>query len=80
MTNGKQVEGSIMRLTQKARAAGMHLILATQRPSTDIVTPIIKTNCPSRISFQVSNRYDSMTILGEPGAEELLGRGDMFYI
>lgn len=80
MTNGKQVEGSIMRLTQKARAAGMHLILATQRPSTDIVTPIIKTNCPSRISFQVSNRYDSMTILGEPGAEELLGRGDMFYM
>lgn len=80
MTNGKQVEGSIMRLTQKARAAGMHLILATQRPSTDIVTPIIKTNCPSRISFQVSNRYDSQTILGEPGAEELLGRGDMFYM
>lgn len=80
MTNGKQVEGSIIRLTQKARAAGMHLILATQRPSTDIVTPIIKTNCPSRISFQVSNRYDSTTILGEPGAEELLGRGDMFYM
>ncbi len=80
MTNGKQVEFSIIRLTQKARAAGMHLILATQRPSTDIVTPIIKTNCPSRVSFQVSNRFDSQTILGEAGAEELLGRGDMFYM
>lgn len=80
LTNGKQVEPKIMRLTQKARAAGMHMILATQRPSTDIVTPIIKTNCPTRISFQVSNRYDSQTILGDAGAEDLLGRGDMFFM
>lgn len=80
LTNGKQVEPRIMRLTQKARAAGMHMILATQRPSTDIVTPIIKTNCPTRISFQVSNRYDSQTILGDAGAEDLLGRGDMFFM
>lgn len=80
MVYGKEVETQIMRLTQKARAAGMHMIIATQRPSADIVTPVIKANCPSRISFQVSNRYDSMTILNAPGAEELLGRGDMFYM
>ncbi len=80
LTNRKEVENLIMRLTQKARAAGMHMILATQRPSVDIVTPIIKTNCPSRISFQVSNRYDSSTIINEGGAEELLGNGDMFYM
>jgi S-DNA-T family DNA segregation ATPase FtsK/SpoIIIE len=80
LVHGKQVEPKIMRLTQKARAAGMHMILATQRPSTDIVTPIIKTNCPTRISFQVSNRYDSATILGDAGAEDLLGRGDMFFM
>ncbi len=80
LTNRKEVESLIMRLTQKARAAGMHMILATQRPSVDIVTPIIKTNCPSRISFQVSNRYDSTTIINESGAEELLGNGDMFYM
>lgn len=80
MVYGKEVETQIMRLTQKARAAGMHMIIATQRPSADIVTPVIKANCPSRISFQVSNRYDSTTILNTPGAEELLGRGDMFYM
>ncbi len=80
LTNRKEVENLIMRLTQKARAAGMHMILATQRPSVDIVTPIIKTNCPSRISFQVANRYDSSTIINESGAEELLGNGDMFYM
>ncbi|WP_289187371.1 DNA translocase FtsK [uncultured Parasutterella sp.] len=80
MMYGKEVENKITRLTQKARAAGMHVILATQRPSTDVVTAVIKANCPSRISFQVSNRYDSMTILNTPGAEELLGRGDMFYM
>ena len=79
MVYGKEVETQIMRLTQKARAAGMHMIIATQRPSADIVTPVIKANCPSRISFQVSNRYDSTTILNTPGAEELLGRGDMLF-
>ncbi len=77
---GKQVEPPILRLTQKGRAAGLHLILATQRPSNDIVTPVIKTNCPTRISFKVANRYDSATILGDSGAEDLLGRGDMFLM
>ncbi len=76
----KQVEPLILRLTQKGRAAGLHVILATQRPINDIVTPIIKTNCPTRISFKVANRYDSATILGESGAEDLLGRGDMFLM
>lgn len=80
LMHGKQVEPPILRLTQKGRAAGLHLILATQRPSNDIVTPVIKTNCPTRISFKVANRYDSATILGESGAEELLGRGDMFLM
>ena len=77
---GKEVETQITRLTQKARAAGIHVILATQRPSADVVTSLIKANCPSRISFQVSNRHDSATILNTSGAEELLGRGDMLYL
>lgn len=80
LMHGKQVEPPILRLTQKGRAAGLHLILATQRPSNDIVTPVIKTNCPTRISFKVANRYDSATILGDSGAEDLLGRGDMFLM
>ena len=73
----KQVEELITRLAQKARAAGIHLILATQRPSTDVVTPLIKANIPAHISFQVVTRYDSQVILGEPGAENLIGNGDM---
>lgn len=80
LMHGKHIEPAILRLTQKGRAAGLHLILATQRPSNDIVTPLIKANCPTRISFKVENRYGSTTILGESGAEDLLGRGDMFLM
>jgi S-DNA-T family DNA segregation ATPase FtsK/SpoIIIE len=80
MTVGKKVEELIARLAQKARAAGMHLILATQRPSVDVLTGLIKANIPTRIAFQVSAKVDSRTILDQGGAEQLLGHGDMLYI
>jgi DNA segregation ATPase FtsK/SpoIIIE, S-DNA-T family len=80
MVVGKKVEELIVRLAQKARAAGIHLILATQRPSVDVITGLIKANIPTRIAFQVSSSIDSRTILGQPGAEQLLGHGDMLYM
>jgi len=77
---GKEIEASVQRLSQMARAAGIHLIMATQRPSVDVITGTIKANFPTRISFQVTSRIDSRTILGDQGAEQLLGQGDMLYM
>ena len=80
MVSGKEIEGAVQRLAQMARAAGIHLIAATQRPSVDVITGTIKANFPTRISFQVTSKIDSRTILGEQGAEQLLGQGDMLYM
>src|SRR4029077_11052046 len=80
MISGKEIEGAVQRLAQMARAAGIHLIAATQRPSVDVITGTIKANFPTRISFQVTSKIDSRTILGEQGAEQLLGQGDMLYM
>ena len=80
MVAGKEIEGSVQRLAQMARAAGIHVITATQRPSVDVITGTIKANFPTRISFMVTSKIDSRTILGEQGAEQLLGNGDMLYM
>jgi len=77
---GKEIENYIQKLAQMARAAGIHIIMATQRPSVDVITGTIKANFPTRISFQVTSKIDSRTILGEQGAEQLLGKGDMLYM
>jgi S-DNA-T family DNA segregation ATPase FtsK/SpoIIIE len=80
MVAGKEIEAAVQRLSQMARAAGIHVIMATQRPSVDVITGVIKANFPTRISFQVISKFDSRTILGEQGAEQLLGQGDMLYM
>jgi S-DNA-T family DNA segregation ATPase FtsK/SpoIIIE len=80
MVAGKDIEGAVQRLAQMARAAGIHIITATQRPSVDVITGTIKANFPTRVSFQVTSKIDSRTILGEQGAEQLLGQGDMLYM
>ncbi len=80
LTAGKEIEGAVQRLAQMARAAGIHLIMATQRPSVDVITGTIKANFPTRISFQVTSKIDSRTILGDQGAEQLLGQGDLLYM
>jgi len=80
IVSGKEIEASVQRLAQMARAAGIHIIMATQRPSVDVITGVIKANFPTRIAFQVSSKIDSRTILGEMGAEQLLGRGDMLFM
>ena len=77
---GKEIENYIQKLSQMARAAGIHIIMATQRPSVDVITGTIKANFPTRISFQVTSKIDSRTILGEQGAEQLLGKGDVLYM
>ena len=79
MVAGKDIEGAVQRLAQMARAAGIHLIMATQRPSVDVITGTIKANFPTRISFQVTSKIDARTIMQEQGAEQLLGQGDMLY-
>jgi S-DNA-T family DNA segregation ATPase FtsK/SpoIIIE len=80
MVAGKEIEQAVQRLAQMARAAGIHVIMATQRPSVDVITGTIKANFPTRISFQVISKFDSRTILGEQGAEQLLGMGDMLFM
>src|SRR5260221_2438549 len=77
---GKDIEGAVQRLAQMARAAGIHIVMATQRPSVDVITGTIKANFPTRVSFHVTSRIDSRTILSEPGAGQLFGQGDMLYI